>query len=70
MVHEISSLYASVGESCDGIFSLPQLGKGGRKCMGHKKKNAGNIISETGLMLLQFQASWEITVSWTAAHDY
>lgn len=35
-----------------------------------KKKNAGNIISETELTLLQFYVSWEIIVSWAAANDY
>lgn len=46
-------------------FSLPQLGVGAVI-----KKNAGNIISEAELTLLQFRVSWEITVSWTAANDY
>lgn len=35
-----------------------------------KKKNAGNIISETELALLQFYVPWEIIVSWAAANDY
>lgn len=67
MAHEISSLHASVGESCGGIFFPPSAGRRGG---GVIKKNAGNIISETELTLLQFQVSWEITVSWTAANDY
>lgn len=61
MVCAISFLYMRVGRSCGGIFCSQ-----GR----HIKKNAGNIISETELTLLQFYVSWEIIVSWAAANDY
>lgn len=55
-----------VGEPCKGIFS--SWGRHIKKKK--KKKNAGNIISETELALLQFYVPWEIIVSWAAANDY